>query len=51
MDGRFLHAGGQLVTRGHQAMILISMLGAPTAAAWEVSSRRSGTAADIFGFW
>lgn len=51
MDSGFLHAGGQPVSRGHQTMILISVLGTPTASAWEVSSRRSGTAADIFGFW
>lgn len=51
MDGRFLHARGQLVSRGHQAMILISVLGAGAAVAREVSSRRSEIAAGIFGFW
>lgn len=51
MDGRFVHAGGQLLSRGHQAMILISVLGASAALAWEVSSGQSGIAADICGFW
>lgn len=37
MDGRFLHASGQLVSRGHPSMIVISVLGASAAVAWEVS--------------
>lgn len=51
MDGCFLHASGQPVSRGLRAMILISVLGASTATAWEVLSRRSEIAADIFGIW
>lgn len=51
MDGRFVHASGQLVSRGHQAMILISVPGASAAVVWEVASRRSGIAADILGLW
>lgn len=32
-------------------MILVSVPGAPAAVAWEVSSGRSGLAADVFGSW
>lgn len=49
MDSCFLHESGQLVSRGHQAMIVISMLHALAAVAWEVSSS-SGIAATFLGF-
>lgn len=51
MDCRFVHASGQLLSRGPQAMILISVLGTSAALALEVSYGQSGIAADIFGFW
>lgn len=51
MDGCFVHASGQLVSRGHQAIILISVPGASAALVSEVSSGRSGIAAYILGFW
>lgn len=50
MDGRFLHASGQLASRGHQAMISVSVPGTSAAVAWEVSPSRSGIAADVWGF-
>lgn len=50
MDSCFLHESGQLVSRGHQALIVISVLHALTAVAQEVSSR-SEIATDILGFW
>lgn len=51
MDDCFVHASGQIVSRGHQAVILISEPGASEAVVWEVSSRRSGIAADVLGLW
>lgn len=49
MDDRFWHAGDQLVSRVHQAMILVSLLGVSAAVAWEVPAR-SGITAEIFRF-
>lgn len=50
MESCFLHESGQLVSRGHRVMIVIFMLHALAAVAWEVSST-SGIAADVLGFW